>query len=578
MPVKKQTVINLQRPAGRGVLQTTVSLKRAAVSRCVNPLILHRIDNFRKYRITGDVPSLKRFIYERSPASALGKGLRGAAKNVYRMGSLPGRVVCGAGLAGEDLIIKAGAVGVRQSRMAIYQKIRNSGDNDTGRALAKTVSGVGTLLFIRRERLMARNEIPELKKKTAASKRRLRKSAGRFKSGKSAYKKKIKQTKKQIKNYKKAVRGSAGKSRTRLINKRRGAKRDYKLFKKTYKSEKKNLRYAKKIHRENKRLLRLAKRGKATAALGLSGRKLADKFAEAAQENDTTAVVSASVYLHQQIRETRTQKLFTNQKRVSKLKKKSVKNQKDEKLRRKSSKLNKKGAGSKSQSKKRRRKTKKGFKNRLASIISALSNPGDVIKNLFKGTIAKAVAAIIIPALPFILVGFAVFAIIISFVPQFTISFITTYQAADADMLRAYDELKIVHNDKLAAKDKDIKNYYVDGIEKTKDEMYAAEFLDPHMLISFLSIVWFYKENGTDQEKESFRFTGGVFTTNESKVKGYINIFYERYCHIERDDGVIDFDTDYENLKTYIYNACGEQAEGMFVLMYEAKGNRPDLF
>lgn len=458
MPVKKQTVINFQRPAGQGVLQTRVSLKREAIKYSrVAPGILHGIDNFRKHRITGDVPSLKRHIYERSPTTTLGKGLHGAAKNayrIYRIGKLPGKIAWSAGLAGETLLLKAGSVGIRHAGIALYQKMQNAGDNDTGRALSKAVAGAGSLLFMRRDNLLVRKELTRLKKNSAASERRLRKfvpplldlhkrqlkSARRCRNKAAVKRLKAKiandipsrRYKTQIKNYKKIAAKSKKKSVTRLINKRRAA-----LVKHTSKLEKANLKFAKKIHRENKRLLKLAKRGKVTAALGLAGRKFAEKIGAAARENDTTAVVGAAVSVYQQLRKTKAQKLYSKQKRMSKLKKKSVKNKKEQKLRGKTSKLGKKGAGAKGKGKKRRRKPKKGLKSRLAAIVGALSNPGDAIKSLLKGAITKAAAVVIIPILPFILIGFIVSAVILSLFPSLITTYVSTYPADDSDMLSA---------------------------------------------------------------------------------------------------------------------------------------------
>jgi|GEM_PF-5581052 len=588
MPVKKQLTINFHRPARRGVLHTRVTLQRRAVHhRRTNPLILHRIENFRKLRITGDVPSLKRFIYERKPNTALGKGLHGAAKNayrIYRAGKLPGKIAWSAGLAGEALLYRAGGIGVRYTGSAVYQKVLSGSENDTSRALTKTLSGAGRLLLIRRQNRLIRKEVPRLRKDTSASKRRLKKSAGRFKSNKKPYKKQIRRNRRRVKKYRIAARNSPAKSRTRIINRRRGllAKQDYKLSKKTYKSLKIDLKYARKIHRENKRLLKFAL-SNPPAVLVLAGEAIADKISEAASENDTTAVAGAAIKAVRYVKETRTQKLYSKQERLSKLKSKSAKNTKAEKLRQRNTKLYKKGADAKPQNKKRRKKPKKGFKSRVAAIVSSLSKPGEAIKSVFKGVISKAAAVILIPVLPFLIVGFMILAIIVSLVPQLTTAFMSTYQSSDEDIQRAFDELKSIYIGKLTDRDHDVTAYYVDDVEKTQEEMYSAEFLDPHMLISYLSVVWFMEQDDSDPDKGPFKFTGGFPISNESKVKGYINDFYNHFYQLSSTlDGstrTIEFYMDtYDDVCAYIYNNYGSSAETMFKLMYSAKGNKANLF
>jgi len=582
------------------VLQTRVTFKREAVKyNRVSPGIMHGIDNFCKHRVTGDVPSLKRYIYERSPTTALGMGLHGAAKNAYRIGSLPGKAAWGAGLAGETLLLKAGAVAGRQAGMAVYQKLRNSGDNDTGRLLAKAVSGAGALLIMRRETLMVRKELPLLKKRLAASERRLKKFVpplldlykrqlknARRSGNKAAVKRlkaKIRNTvpssryKAQIKNYKKTAAKSK-KSVTKLINKKRAA-----LVKHTSKLEKQSLRFAKKLHRENKRLLKIAKRGKFSAALGLAGRKFAEKIGAAARENDTTAVVGAAVSIAQQLRKTKMQKLYAKKKKISKLKRK-------DRLRRKNSKLHKKGAGAKMKGKKRRKKPKKGLKSKLAAIISALSNPVEAIKNLLKSAISKAVFAIILPALPFLLIGFVVVVLIISTLPTVATFMVSSYPSEDSEMLAAEQrmtELEVGLQEQISilmsspGYDEHQYNFYFSGETADSSESSSGIGHGAHALMAYLSAKYGGFEYGQVQGEISAIYGSMYYVETYETVERRTSSYYDSDGELRTsyyDYKILVVNLYKTGFGSYVIGGLDTDKYDWYLMYKETKGNRPDLF
>jgi hypothetical protein len=332
------------------------------------PGVFHKIKDFTENRIIGDVPSLKRYIWEKKPYTALGKGLQGAAKNAYRLSTAPGKIL----LAGENLANAAGKIGKRRLAYNTLDKFqKNAAENDISRATVMSgETAIGFLMWLK--------DAPYIRRL-----RRKVKSESKFSSV-------------ALENAKKAA---------------------FKSFHLTSRKAHGTFKYAKKLHRANKKLLKATRFNLIIYGGGKFAGKTADKIQEAAAGNDGIAVANAAIKGVQLVTgrhrnrffvQKRKQRIYRKQKKVSKLQSKISK--RNQKLHQKESKLQSK-KNNKAKAKTMVRRRKNTLKSRVSAFIGAI-NPREFVKNTLKSIGGKLLAYVILPSLPIILT-FVIFLILV---------------------------------------------------------------------------------------------------------------------------------------------------------------------
>ena len=111
---------------------------------------------------------------------------------------------------------------------------------------------------------------------------------------------------------------------------------------------------------------------------------------------------------------------------------------------------------------------------------------------------------------------------------------ISTYPSEDADIHKAYDELKTLYTADIASNESgsyDIICYYVGGQPKTQWQMYNEYIFDPHQLISYLSAYWLVYVNGVSIDSDDYKedITPFHFNTTRASnmVKRKVKDYYE---------------------------------------------------
>ncbi|MCL1881089.1 MAG: M23 family metallopeptidase [Oscillospiraceae bacterium] len=420
MPLKKQLTINFERSRQRKSFvlntgKTNISLKLQGVQKLRTRGIFHEIRHFKEHRIVGDVPLLKRHIWEQKPSTKYGQRLQRFGKVAYRtgqVGAVPGKAVFDTGLVVENVGNFAGKLALRHAMFAMQDKLRGDSNSDINRVAGKGGTLLeGGVMLIAENRFMNR-ERKKLIETLPASKAQIQNlKLKSFKIHSSHDVKQLKYAKKINRLNHKAFRATHLSYAGTTLGKFTGGttKKAVSRF------------VGKPVGRTTGKLV-----GTGTFVTVLSlkrvgisvGRATIDKFREVASENDSLATINAGVkgvqyatgtYRRPFYNNVRKRRLQKAQRKVSKLQRKST--IASHKLKKSSSKLQ--GKKRKRQNRLKNRSTMKGT---FARIMGILKNPLDV-KNFAMVAAKKVFAMVILPTLPIVLVvivGFMVVLIALS--------------------------------------------------------------------------------------------------------------------------------------------------------------------
>jgi len=381
---------------------------------------VHKLNRLQS-RFVGDVPSLKKAIYDRTPKTDGGKSVQLTLKNAYRAASLTGKAAVGAALISETAVLKLGSLAGRSLFYKAQGKLRGAAlGSGTNRAAAKLI---GAAAAVARVRMLSRSakiyrtraayrhghyesHITGKLSKTVGLKSELKAEKVNLKQAKHFLGKRSKLQKGKIAGFKKNLTNADKKSIVFLINKRKIklAKAELKLVKIESNTAKTALNFKRKLHRTNKRILNKSKhttfKEAAKGGMRVVGRKLAEA------DNDFAAAGAGIARAYRILRKPASEKFRAGERKLSKLKSKHAK--KSGRLHKKESRFqNKKGNVKRAGKLGKQRKLT--AKNKIAAILKGLSNlparlsPKELVKNIAGSLAKKFLLSVIVPILPFLI-------------------------------------------------------------------------------------------------------------------------------------------------------------------------------